>query len=149
MSVLNESIEFSLPYTNTQMCYTRLELFPAIKQAFEQIIVPIARSAGDLGDRLTDIETQRTQTLNDYLEAGNSLREVDITLNCCIGDLYIALFDGIGFKVSEGTLPQEQKLALIEELRAYLPSILDWNPTKRTELDILLQGTGAEIELGE
>jgi len=149
MSTLNESIELSLPYTNAQMCYTRLELFPSIKQAFDTKIIPLATSAGELGERLSEIEAQRAKALDAYLEAGNSLREVDTALNCCIGDLYVALFDGIGFKVSEGTLPQHEKLALMEQLRAYLPSILEWNPAKRTELDILLQGTSAEIELEE
>jgi len=149
MSILDEAIELSLPYTNAQMCYTRLELFPPIKQAFSEVLVPLALSAGELSERLTNIETQRKQALDDYLEAGNSLREVDTTLNCCIVDLYIALFDNIGFKVSEATLPQDEKLALIDKLREFLPSILSWNTTKRTELDMLLKGTRAEIDLGE
>lgn len=147
MSILDEAIDVSLPYTNAQMCYTRLESYPPIKQAFEETLVPLATSAGALSERLKSIEAQRTKALDDYLEAGNSLREVDTTLNCCLVDLYVALFDGIGFKVSESALPQNEKFALIDELRDLLPSILEWNLTKRTELNMLLQGTRAEIEL--
>lgn len=149
MSILDEAIDLSLPYTNAQMCYTRLESFPPIKKAFDEILIPLATSAGALSQRLADIEAQRQQALDDYLEAGNSLREVDTTLNCCIVDMYYALFDGIGFKVSESTLPQTEKLTLMDELREFLPNILNWNTTKRAELDMLLQGTRAEIELGE
>jgi len=147
MSILDDAVTLSLPYTNSKICYDRLDLFPPIKQAFYQSIVPIATSQGDLSTRLSDMEQERQKALDDYLEAGNSLREVDTTLNCCMADLYIALFDGLGFKISESQIAQSDKLDFIKQMRALLANILDWNPTKRTELDMLLQGTSAEIEL--
>lgn len=149
MSILNQPITLSLPYTNAQICYTRLEAFPPIKQAFHDTILPIVATTGALKDRISEIEAKRQQILDDYLEAGNSLREVDTALNCCIGDLYVGIFDSISFEIGESDLSLDKKLALMQELRAMLPLILDWNPTKRLELDNLLQGTTADIELGE
>lgn len=149
MKILNDSLELTLPYTNSQSCYMRLESFPPIKHAFYEAIVPTALSSGDLAQRLTEMENLRQQTLDSYLEAGNSLREVDTTLNCCMNDLYIALFDTLGFRVSESDILQADKIDLIEDLRLLLPRILSWNPTKRMEINILLQGTQAELELDE
>ena len=149
MTIIDEPLDLSLPYTSAQMCYSRLESFPPIHQTFHDTLIPLAISAGDLSDRLTQIEARRQQALDDYLEAGNSLREVDTTLNCCIADLYVALFDTIGFKISESDLSVDDKLTAMQQLHDLLPKVLDWNPTKRTEISNLLRGTTAEIQLGE
>lgn len=145
MSILESELTFTLPYTNAGMCYERLETFQPIFEAFRDTIVPTATSGVDFGKRLSDIESQRQQALDDYLEAGNSLREVDTTLNCCIADLYTAMFDTLGKTIQSSDLTQSEKLARVDDIHALLPNILSWNPTKRNQLDLMVRAMKAKI----
>jgi hypothetical protein len=147
MAIWDESLKITLPYTNTAGCYEQLKRYPEIEQAFHKSLVPLASKAGDIAERVAKMEAARQKALDDYLAGGHSLREVDTALNCCMADLYIGMFSTAAEHIQKSDLSLAQKKDGIQVLRDAAAQGMSWNHTKQMELDMLLDGTGAEIEL--
>lgn len=136
--LLEQPLQFDLPYTNTEYCYQHLAEFPQLFQNFQESIVPLAVKGGPLPDRLAEIEEAREQALLE-IEAGKlTLREHEQPYNCCIGDLYYAVFDSLAKVVNASELDLEQKAEAMTALREALGEVLDWNITKRMEIGFRL-----------
>ncbi len=148
MPIWDDTLTIKLPYTNAAVCYERLKQFPEIETAFYDIILPLATEAGKIADRVKKMEAAREKAFKDYLDSGRSLREGDTALNCCMGDLYIGMFSTAGDHIQASNLSLKDKLEGIKALRRAAALGMAWNPTKKIELDMLLDGAGAEIEEG-
>jgi|GEM_PF-2349600 len=147
--LIHEAVDFPLPFNQAQPCYDRLAMFPELALAYHEEIKPLATIGGDLAARLHQIELLREHHLTAYLESGNSLREADTALNCCIADLYYGLFDTLSEHIYASDFSAEDRIATIRSMLPLLDTILDWNTGKRSEININLDGLAAEIELDE
>lgn len=147
MPIWDEKLSITLPYTNAAACYAQLKRYPEIEQDFQNTIVPLAIQSGHIAERVKQMEDAREKALKDYLASGHSLREVDTALNCCMGDLYMGMFTTLADHIQHSKLSLGDKKKGIQTLRDALAQGMDWNETKRMQLDMQLDGTGAEIEL--
>lgn len=138
IEILEQPLQFELPYTNTEYCYQKLAEYPQLFQLFQEIIVPLAVSGGALRTRLADIEAEREKGLHEYMVGHPSVRSHEPPFNCCIGDLYYALFDSLAEAINASTLEYEKKTELMATLRDALGEVLDWNVTKRMEIGFRL-----------
>lgn len=136
--LLEQTLQFELPYTNTEYCYQHLSEFPQLIQLFQEKIVTLAVSGGPLTGRLVEIEAEREKALMEYEAGKPTLREHEPPFNCCIGDLYYALFDSLAIAVNKSDLDFEEKAELMTTLRDALGEVLDWDVTKRMEIGFRL-----------
>lgn len=136
--LFEQPLQFELPYTDTEYCYQRLAESPQLFQHFQESVVPLAVQGGQLTERLESIEEAREKALQEYDADRSSLRVYEPLLNCCIGDLYYALFDTLAKVVNASDLNFELKTEAMAALREALGQVLDWNITKRMEIGFQL-----------
>jgi hypothetical protein len=136
--ILEQALAFELPYTNSERCYDALAGFPSLARVFDKVLLPAAGRGGPLLPRLAEIEQARAQAYRDLLAERGTLREAEWPFDCCIADLYFALFDSLTRAVNASQLAFDDKAAALETLDEALQSILAWDTTKRMELSFLL-----------
>jgi len=144
--ILEQPLELELPYTNTQLCYDALAGFPTLARVFEQVLLPAAQRGGPLPPRLAEIEQGREQAYAELLAERGTLREAEWPFDCCIADLYYALFDNLTLAVNASELSFEDRIAAVETLDQALSDILAWDTNKRFEIGFLLVPEGDEAE---
>jgi hypothetical protein len=142
--ILERPLELELPYTDTQLCYDALGDFPSLARAFNQVLRPAAQRGGPLPPRLAEIEQAREQAYEDLLAERGTLREAEWPFDCCIADLYYALFDSLTQAVNASELSFEDRITAVETLDEALHSILAWDTNKRFEISFLLVPEGDE-----
>ena len=138
LALLEQTLQFDLPYTDTEYCYQQLAQFPQLLESFQMTIVPLAVQGGPLAERLAGMEAAREKALREHEAGRPSLREHEPPFNCCLGDLYYALFDSLAKAVNDSELDADGKSQAMAILRESLGQILDWNPTKRMEIGFRL-----------
>lgn len=136
--ILEQPLELELPYTDTQLCYDALSRFPSLARTFDETLLPAAQRGGPLPPRLAEIEQARERAYDDLLAVRGTLREAEWPFDCCISDLYYALFDTLTQSVNASDLSFADKIAAIETLDGALQSILAWDTNKRFEISFLL-----------
>lgn len=135
LPIWQQAIHMELPYGNAQICYDRLVNFPELHSSVYRLF-DVLSAEGDLHERIRQVEQGRKQILDDYLASGNSLREIDTTVNCVLSDMYIGLFQILSGKIMDSDLSSTQKL---EGVRYGLEVFSDkgfmaWSPIKRADL---------------